>query len=63
MDENFDSFEAILDRFDKLDEVEAFDTLFRNNHTFLKSKFRMIKYYLKGYLSNIVKKNTILTIT
>ena len=60
-DENFDSFEAILDRFDKLDDVETFDTLFRNNHFFLKSKFRMIKYYLKGYLSNIVKKNTIIS--
>ena len=49
LEENFDSFDAMLDRFDEFNDVKFYDSLFANYFNLLLSKLRMLK--------NIIKKN------
>ncbi|MDC0402620.1 hypothetical protein OAM14_00515 [Candidatus Pelagibacter sp.] len=56
-DEDFDSFESILDRLDKLKGVETHNDLFKNLKHKLLNKFRISVYFLKRILSYRVKKH------
>ena len=56
-DENFDSFESILEKFDKLNGVNVYDGLFNNNYDMLINKLRMLKYSIKVTLSSLFKLN------
>ena len=50
-DDNFDSFENILNALDNLDDLKSYDSLFQNFHSIIISKLRMIKNYIKKFLS------------
>lgn len=56
-DNNFDSFENILERFDKFENVNFYDDLFISNYFRILSKIRMFKYMLKVFFSSIFKLN------
>ena len=56
-DNNFDSFESILQALDNLNSVKAYDSLFDNFFDTVFSKFRMIKNYIKKIISYKLKLN------
>ena len=56
-EENFDSFDSILDAFDKLKGVDAHENLFKNNYYLVFSKFRSLKNYIKRVISYALKLN------
>lgn len=58
-DDNFDSFESILENLDKLNNVKPYDSLFSNYFQLIICKFRMIKNYIKKIISNKLNINPI----
>ena len=56
-EEGFDSFEKVLDRIDKLEDIEIYNDLFKNLTHNLLSKLRIIIYFLKRVLSLRMKKH------
>ena len=56
-EEDFDSFESVIDKLDKLEGVEAHNDLFKNfKHKFI-HKFRILIYFLKRVLSFRMQKH------
>tara|TARA_B100000989_G_scaffold21727_1_gene14259 strand:+ start:27385 stop:28758 length:1374 start_codon:yes stop_codon:yes gene_type:complete len=53
--DNFDSFDSILNSFDELEEVYAYDYIYKNNYYYLKSKLRSFKNYIKKIISYQLK--------
>jgi len=50
-DNNFDSFESILQTIDNLEGVQAYDSLYKNFYFNMISKLRMIKNIIKKFIS------------
>jgi surface carbohydrate biosynthesis protein len=50
-DNNFDSFESILQTIDNLEGVQAYDSLYKNFYFIMISKLRMIKNIIKKFIS------------
>ena len=58
-DENFDSFEKILNNLDSLDNVNKFNCIFKNKFYFIISQLRTLKNYLRWVISVFINKNGI----
>lgn len=56
-DDNFDSFECVLNNLDNLGEVNSYTKLYKNNFHLLKSKLRSLKNYIKQIISYKFKLN------
>ncbi len=56
-EESFDSFESILESFDQLKEVNAYDNLYKNHYFLIINKLRTLKNSIKRTISKIIKKN------
>ncbi len=56
-DYNFDCFESYLDSFDKLEGVNAYDKIYKNYFSMVKSKFRSLYNYTKKIISYKLKLN------
>ena len=56
-DDYFDSFESILDKFDELTGVFAYEKLFINPYYYVINRFRMLKNYIKKIISYKLKLN------
>lgn len=50
-EENFDSFKCILDSFNDLDKVNAYENIYRNKLYLIKSKLRSFKNSIKKFIS------------
>jgi uncharacterized protein YutD len=56
-DDDFDGFESILDKFDELTGVFAYDKLFINPYYYVINRFRTLKNYIKKIISYKLKMN------
>ena len=50
-DDNFDSFESILQAIDNLEGVQTYNSLYKNSYSNVISKLRMIKNLIKKFIS------------
>ena len=56
-EENFDSFEVILDRLDQLKDVKTYNNLYENYYLLYINKLRILKNSIKKIISRIINKN------